>query len=83
MRATWRHDEINLDEVYLDGDLVLFPLAANEAEGWVQCYQADRDGEPTGKVVVQLGHVDIVRYLDCDPFAEDDHVGLRGGGRGL
>lgn len=72
-RAVWEHDddEISLDEVYLDGELVLYPLAADDVAGWVQFYRADQDGGQTDRVETRLGHVDIVRSLDCDPFAED------------
>lgn len=70
--TTWRYRDGSLDEVYLDGDLVLFPIEASETDGWVRFYRADREGNATGRAVVEQGHVDVVRCLDCDPFADQD-----------
>ena len=79
MSRIWRRTRGGQDEVYLDGQLVPYPLAACEAEGWVR-HRQEQDGSPTSVVMVSFGFVEVVRSLaDHDPFTEvddNDHWGM-------
>lgn len=78
MARYWHRREGSLDEVYLNGQLVLYPFAASEDRGLVYHAQTTvggevlltNDGDPV--MAVSTGRVEVVRVLTDDTLWETE-----------
>lgn len=67
----WRlTSETQLDQIYLNGDLVLYPIEADEREGWVRRWVVSASGNRLRARTVSYGLVEIVHASADDPFLE-------------
>jgi hypothetical protein len=71
----WTYEDGCLDEVYLNGQLVLYPLEADEAAGWVLHQMPHAKTKlRTSDLVLSKGRVEIVRAFhdDLDDDLDED-----------
>lgn len=67
----WRlTEETQLDEVWLDDELVLYPIEADERQGWVRYWIVNASGNRTRAYTVGYGVVEITHAGTDDPFLE-------------
>jgi len=70
----WQYEDGCLDEVYLNGELVLYPLEADEERGWVRHCQVNRKTAlplSGGQWMISRGRVEVVRAYHDEDWDDD------------
>ena len=68
----WQYEDGCLDEVYLSGELVLYPLEADEERGWVRYRAPNRlTAEPSDELAICRGRVEVVRAYHDEDWDDD------------